>query len=68
MNKKEEDPNLPKEEMEALKQQIKLQREGVITIKAADKGAGIMILNFKEFFLLIDFAPPPWPNNILKIK
>ena len=49
MNRNKEDPNLPKEEMKALKQLIILQKERVIIIKAADKGAGIVILNFKDY-------------------
>ena len=41
--------NLPLEELEALKEFIKLQRERQIIIKAADKGAGIVIVNFKDY-------------------
>ena len=32
-----------------LKELFRLQKERVITIKAADKGAGIVILDFKEY-------------------
>ena len=41
--------NLPVEEVAALKELIKLQRERVIMIKSCDKGAGIMILDFKTY-------------------
>ena len=41
--------NLPPEELEALKQLIELQKNRVITIKPADKGAGIVILEFEEY-------------------
>ena len=40
--------NLPVNEINALKELIKLQKERVIIIKACDKGAGIMILNFND--------------------
>ena len=42
-NRNEEKCNLPREEINALKELITLQRERVITIKPCDKGAGIMI-------------------------
>ena len=41
--------NISNEEKEALKELIKLQRERKIVIKPCDKGAGIIILNFKEY-------------------
>ena len=41
--------NLPPEELEALKQLIELQKNRVITIKPADKGAGIVILEFDDY-------------------
>ena len=41
--------NLPKEELEALNDLIKLQKDRKIIIKACDKGAGIIILNYKEY-------------------
>ena len=41
--------NLPENEIKALKELIRLQRERIITIKPNDKGAGIMILNFDEY-------------------
>ena len=49
MNRNKEEPNLPKEEIEALKHLIKLQKDRVIVIKAADKGAGIVILDFEDY-------------------
>ena len=49
MNRNNEEPNLPKEEIEALMHLIKLQKERVIIIKAADKGAGIVIINFQDY-------------------
>ena len=48
-NRNKEKCNLPVEEIQALKQLIKLQRERVIIIKPCDKGAGIIILDFKEY-------------------
>ena len=41
--------NLPEEEIAALKELIRLQRERVIIIKPCDKGAGIIILDFKLY-------------------
>ena len=48
-NRNQEQCNLPKEEVLALKELIRLQRERVIIIKPYDKGAGIMVLNFKDY-------------------
>ena len=48
-NRNQEKCNLPQEEKNALKELIKVQKERVIIIKAADKGAGIIILDFKEY-------------------
>ena len=48
-NRNQETPNLPPGEIAALKELIRLQRDRIITIKAADKGAGIVILNFKDY-------------------
>ena len=42
-------PNLPPDEIQALKQLIKLQKDRVITIKPCDKGAGIILLDFEEY-------------------
>ena len=41
--------NLPKNEIEAIKELIKLQKEIIIVIKPCDKGAGIIILDFTVF-------------------
>ena len=41
--------NLPDDEMNALKEINKLQRERQIVVKACDKGAGVIILNFKDY-------------------
>ena len=41
--------NLPKEEKLALKQLTGLQKEKKIVIKPADKGAGIVIVNFDDY-------------------
>ena len=48
-NRNEEKCNLPNDEIEALKELIRLQRERIIILKAADKGAGIVILDFKDY-------------------
>ena len=37
------------EELEALKELIRLQGEQIITIKACDKGAGVLIVDCKEY-------------------
>ena len=62
--------NLPLEEIEALKELIKLQKERVIIIKAADKGAGIVILDFKDYvkacFTHLLSSIPHQTNNIEK--
>ena len=41
--------NIPQEEICALKELIRLQRDRKIVIKACDKGAGIIILNFEDY-------------------
>ena len=41
--------NLPKEELNALKELINLQRNRVITIQSCDKGGGIIILDTSEY-------------------
>ena len=48
-NRNEEECNLPEEEVIALKQLFKLQRERTITIRPCDKGAGIVILDFNVY-------------------
>ena len=41
--------NLPPDEIDALRELIKLQKKRVITIKPCDKGAGMMIFDFPEY-------------------
>ena len=41
--------NIPKEQLVALKEIIKLQRDRKIIIKRYDKGAGIIILNYEKY-------------------
>ena len=41
--------NLPPGEMKALAKLIEMQKQQMITIKPCDKGAGIIILDFKEY-------------------
>ena len=51
-NKKHMNPsltNIPQDEYKALMNLRKLQNDRVITIKPADKGSGICILNFKDY-------------------
>ena len=48
-NRNEVKCNLPAEEIEALEQLIKLQQDRKIVIKECDKGAGLIILTFKEY-------------------
>ena len=48
-NRNKSKPNLPKDEMKALLELIKLQKSRKIVIKPCDKGAGIMILDFQEY-------------------
>ena len=48
-NRNVEKCNLPPHELAALKELIQLQKERKIVIKAADKGAGIVIINFKDY-------------------
>ena len=48
-NRNQEDSNLPQEEKAALKELIRLQKDRIITIKAADKGAGIVLVNYKDY-------------------
>ena len=44
-----EQGNLSMEEIAALKELIRLQKQRIIIIKAADKGAGIAILNLTDY-------------------
>ena len=48
-NRSNEGCNLPPCELEALKQLQRLQRDKQIIIRACDKGAGVMILDFNEY-------------------
>ena len=48
-NRNKVECNLPEDEMQALKKLISLQRERKIVIKACDKGAGVIILNFEDY-------------------
>jgi peptide-methionine (R)-S-oxide reductase len=41
--------NIPTEEYAALQELIKLQREKTLIIKPADKGAGIVIMNYSDY-------------------
>ena len=40
---------MPQEEKAALKELIRLQKDKIITIKAAYKGAGIVLVNYKDY-------------------
>ena len=42
-------PNLPKDELVALQKLIQLQRDKQIVIKKADKGAGLVILDYDQY-------------------
>ena len=48
-NRNSEKSNLPPDEIVALIELIRLQIDRVIVIKAADNGAGIVILDFKDY-------------------
>ena len=48
-NRNKARPNLPPDEIEGLRELIKLQRNKKITIKPCDKGAGIIILDFQRY-------------------
>ena len=41
--------NIPEDEIVALKELIRLQRDWIITIKPCDKGAGVIIIDFNEY-------------------
>ena len=41
--------NLPNDEQQALKDLIQLQKDRKIVVKACDKGAGVIILNFNDY-------------------
>ena len=48
-NRNQESSNLPPNEVDALKELIRLQRERKIGIKSCDKGAGILIVDFEGY-------------------
>ena len=48
-NRNKVDNNITDDEVEALKELIKLQKDRKIVIKPCDKGAGIIILDFDEY-------------------
>ena len=48
-NRNEVKCNLPNDEILALKELVRLQKDRIITLKACDKGAGIIILDFKAY-------------------
>ena len=63
-NRETSECNLPVEEVVALKELIKLQRERQIIIKAADKGAGIVIVDFQEYMKsCYNHLLPSMPSN-----
>ena len=41
--------SLPEDELEALKELVKLQKDKKIIIKQCDKGAGIIVLNYEDY-------------------
>ena len=56
--------NIPEEEVIAFKELIKLQKQRIITIKAADKAAVIVILDFKDYMKsCYDHLLSSVPNN-----
>ena len=66
--------NIPQCEFEALQELIKLQREKVIIIKPADKGAGILVMDYNDYIVScndhlssvqpVDANPSPLPVQI----
>ena len=48
-NRNSVDCNIPDDEIEALKELVRLQKERKIVIKECDKGAGIIILTYEEY-------------------
>ena len=49
MNRNKTQPNLPNNSLLAMKELINLQKQCEIIIKRCDKGAGIILLDFKEY-------------------
>ena len=50
MNRNKTQPNLPTDLLLAMKELINLQKQREIIIKLCDKGASIILLDFKEYF------------------
>ena len=48
-NRNAADCNLPINELMTLKDLIQLQKDRVIVVRACDKGAGIMLLDFEDY-------------------
>ena len=48
-NRNQDNCNLPLDELNALKDLINLQKDRKIVVKACDKGAGIIILDFNDY-------------------
>ena len=53
-NRNQAKSNLPPDEVRALKELIRLQRERIISIKPCDKGAGLIIANFDDYLEACD--------------
>ena len=49
INRQQQEGNLPPEEIDSLKELICIQKERIVIIKAADKGAGIVVLDFENY-------------------
>ena len=45
--------NLPDDELNALKELVRLQQEKKIIIKQCDKGAGIIVLNYEDYIKVV---------------
>ena len=48
-NRNEVKCNLPNDELAALKELVRLHKDRSIILKACDKGAGIMLLDFRSY-------------------
>ena len=48
-NRNSSECNISPQETQALRELVRLQREKIITIKECDKGAGVIILDFKDY-------------------
>ena len=63
-NRNQEKSYLPPDKILALKELVRLQREKVIVIKAADKGTGIVIINYTDYIKsCYDHMLSSLPNN-----